>query len=89
MGSVEARESRPSTLPIPVGLSGPTVKPTVPEDEFCVATIGLVSSYALVCREDRCRPTRADSRCMRPLDTSYLEKQAIDASCTRNILAGS
>ena len=61
MGRVEARKRRASTRPIPVGLSGPTVKLTVLEDEFRVAT-GLVSSYALVGREDRRRLTRTDSR---------------------------
>jgi hypothetical protein len=40
----------------------PTVKLTVPEDEFRVAAVGLVRSCALVCREDRCRPTHWQCR---------------------------
>jgi hypothetical protein len=43
MGSVEARKRRASTLPIPVGLSGPTVKLTAMEDEFRVTAIGRVA----------------------------------------------
>jgi len=61
MRSVDALKRRPPTLPIPVGLSDPTVKLTVPENEFRVPTIGLVSAYSLVGREDRCRPTHTGS----------------------------
>jgi hypothetical protein len=44
MGSVEARKSRASTLPIPLGLACATLDLTVLEDEFRVATIGWVAS---------------------------------------------
>jgi hypothetical protein len=45
-----------SKLPVPPGLSGSTVKLSVLEDEFRMATVGRVASCALVGWKIRCRP---------------------------------
>jgi len=61
MGSVEARKSRASTLPIPTGISRGTLNLTLLEGEIRVAAIGRVASYALVGRKNRRRPSLTGS----------------------------